>query len=67
MRTCSKPSISDGSVSPFNETVDYEATYEVTCNTGFVISGPSAMACGDEGTFDQNPTCQGNTETNLRV
>ena len=67
MKTCSIPSISDGSVSPSNETVDYEATYEVACNTGFAISGSSTMACGDEGTFDQTPTCQGNTETNVLV
>ena len=47
-------------MSPANDTVDYEATYEVTCKTGFAISGSSTMACGAEGTFDQTPTCQGN-------
>ena len=57
-KTCSKPSISDGSVSPSNETVDYEATYEVTCNTDFIISGSSTMACGADRNFDQTPTCQ---------
>ena len=67
MKTCSKPLISDGSVNPSNETVDYEATYGVTCNTGFAISGSSTMACGAEGTFNQTATCQGNTETNLLV
>ena len=58
--TCAKPSISDGSVSPSDaSTVDYEATYEVTCNTGFTISGSSTMECGADGTFSQTPTCQG--------
>ena len=64
MNTCIKPSISDGSVSPPEETIDDEETYEVTCNTGFTISGPSTMACGAGGTFDQTPTCQGKIETN---
>ena len=67
MQTCTKPLVSDGSVSPSNETVDYEATYEVTCNTGFAISGISTMACGVNGTFDQTPTCQGEIETNLQI
>ena len=67
MNTCPKPSISDGSVSPSDGTVDYEATYEVTCNTGFTISGPSTMTCGADGTFDQPPTCQGKIQTNLQV
>ena len=60
VKTCRKPSISEGSVSPSNETVDYGATYEVTCNSNFTISGPSTMICGANGTFDQTPTCQGN-------
>ena len=57
--TCAQPQISDGSVSHSEATVDYEATYEVTCNTGFTISGSSTMLCGADGTFDQTPTCQG--------
>ena len=57
--TCAKPTISDGSVSPTDTTVNYEATYEVTCNTGFTISGSSTMTCGVDGNFDQNPTCAG--------
>ena len=46
-------------MSPSEATVDYEAAYEVTCNTGYTISGPSTMICGSDGTFDQTPTCQG--------
>ena len=58
MTTCAQPSISDGSVSPAG-TVNYGATYEVTCNVGFTISGSSTMTCGAGGGYDQNPTCQG--------
>ena len=60
MTTCTKPTISDGSVSPPDATVDYDATYEVTCDTGWTISGSSIMTCGADGTFDQTPTCEGN-------
>ena len=59
MNTCAKPSISDGSVSSSDETVDYGNVYEITCNTGFTLSGSSTMTCGADGTFDQTPTCQG--------
>ena len=59
MRTCAKPSISDGSVSPSEATVNNGATYEVTCDDGFAISGASTMICGADGGFDQTPTCQG--------
>ena len=59
VNTCDKPSISDGSVNPSDATVDYEAIYAVTCNTGFTISGSSTMTCGADGAFDQTPTCQG--------
>ena len=59
VNTCSKPSISHGSVSPSDATVDYEATYEVTCDVGFTISGSTTMTCGADGNFDQDPTCQG--------
>ena len=59
MGTCAKPSISDGSVSPSDDTVNYEATYEVTCDDDFAISGSSTMICGADGGFDQTPTCQG--------
>ena len=58
VNTCSKPSISDGSVMPADSTVNYEASYEVSCDVGFTISGSTTMMCGADGTFDQTPTCQ---------
>ena len=63
VNTCDKPSISDGSVSPSDDTVNYEATYEVTCDTGYTISGSSTMTCEADGSLDQTPTCQGKIQT----
>ena len=54
--------MSDGSVTPSDATVNYEATYEVTCNVGYIISGSSTMTCGASGGFDQTPTCQGKSQ-----
>ena len=48
-------------MSPSNETVEYGATYEVTCNTGFTITGSSTMVCGADGNVDQTPKCRGKT------
>ena len=57
MTTCDKPTISAGSVSPVDTTVNYRATYEVTCDTGYTISRSSTMTCGADGTLDQTPMC----------
>ena len=60
---CNKPVIPNGSVSPispFNaNTVGYGATYEVTCESGFVMlnTESSIMTCGAAGIFNQTPTC----------
>ena len=63
MTTCDKPTISDGSASPADASIDYEETYEVTCDTGFTIStSSSTMTCGTDGVFDQTPTCEGKCE-----
>ena len=62
MNTCDKPTISDGRVSPSDATVDYDATYEVSCDDGLTIFGSSTMTCGADGTFDQTPTCEGKIE-----
>ena len=60
---CDKPTIFDGGVSPSNATVDYHETYEVTCDTGFTISGSSTMTCGADGIFEQTSTCEGKIQT----
>ena len=67
MSTCAQPSISNGSVTPSDATVNYEATYQVTCNVGFIISGSSTMICGANGSFDQTPTCQGKINKTVQL
>ena len=47
-------------MTPSDATVDYGASYEVTCTTGYTMSGASTMTCQDGGSFDQTPTCEGN-------
>ncbi|XP_063675870.1 complement factor H-like [Bolinopsis microptera] len=56
---CNKPSINDGKVEPDSETINSGATYEVTCNAGFVISdsGISTVTCTN-GVLSTVPTCQ---------
>ena len=57
--TCSKPTITDGTVDPDDATVRVTETYTVTCDTDFTISGTDTMTCGSDGTFDETPTCEG--------
>ena len=56
---CEKPSILNGSVSPPNDTLNYGDTYEVICDPGYGIHGPSTVTCGLFGNLDQTPTCEG--------
>ena len=52
-----KPNIEDGTVAPDQSPISSGASYEVTCNDGFVISGPSTVTC-TAGKFSQLPTCE---------
>ena len=56
---CSKPSISDGSVSPSNNYISNGAAYTATCNSGYTLNGSATMSCND-GTLLAAPTCTGN-------
>ena len=58
---CSKPTISDGTVTPTNATVNFGQSYEVTCNEGYNMTEGSdpTMTCGAGAAFDQTPTCEG--------
>ena len=57
---CDQPTITNGSVAPANEsTVEEGESYEVSCDSGFTLSGSPDMTCQSSGTFDQTPTCQG--------
>ena len=56
---CNQPTITNGSVSPsLASTVEQGETYEVSCDSGFTLSGSPNMTCESNGTFDQTPTCQ---------
>ena len=57
---CDKPNIDDGTLSPSSATVSSGASYEVTCNDGFVISGPSTVTC-TTGNLSELPTCEPGT------
>ena len=55
---CTKPIITDASLSPSSTTINYDSSYTVTCNPGFKLSGGNKMKCGSNG-FDQTPICIG--------
>ena len=59
---CSKPSISDGSVSPSTNYISNGAIYTATCNSGYTLDGSATMSCND-GTLSTAPTCTGNLLT----
>ena len=57
---CNQPTITNGSVAPaLASTVEQGETYEVSCDSGYTLSGSPNMTCQSNGTFDQTPTCQG--------
>ena len=56
---CNQPTITNGSVTPANVTVEQGESYEASCDSGFTISGSTTMTCQSNGIFDQTPTCQG--------
>ena len=56
--TCNKPTIENGLVAPSNDTVDYDETYTVTCDTGYTVDN-SILTCGADGTLDVDATCTG--------
>ena len=58
--TCSKPTINQATLDPAIDTINYNATYTVICNSGYKLSGGDKMTCGASG-FDQTPSCVGET------
>ena len=55
---CNQPTITNGNVIPANvRTVEQGETYELSCDSGFTLSGSPNMTCQSNGTFDQTPTC----------
>ena len=62
--TCSKPNITQAQITPSSNFIAFNEEYNVTCNTGYKISGNDKMKCGGNG-FDQTPVCIGKTATIL--
>ena len=57
--TCAAPSVANGVVSPAGP-INSDASYTVTCNTGYKTSGSPTVNCTDKdgvATLDQLPTC----------
>ena len=44
---------------PTYASVEAGESYEVTCTTGFTLTGVSTMTCQNDASFDQTPTCEG--------
>ena len=65
VNTCNKPVISDGVVSPENDTVDFGSDYTVTCNNGYTASSTEAMSCTESGTLNAEHTCDSKAENYL--
>ena len=57
--SCSKPTITDGTVDPDDDTVVVDDTYTITCNTHYTLSGSATMTCESSESFDQTPICEG--------
>ena len=56
--TCKQPNIAQGRVS-HTGTIQVGSKTTVTCNRGYKLSGTAEMTCGDDGKFDNQPTCEG--------
>ena len=56
---CDQPTITNGTVTPASATVEQGQSYEVSCDSGFTISGATTMICRANGTISDMPTCEG--------
>ena len=57
--SCARPTIDNAVVTPEEETVAYQASYTVMCNTGYEMSGDNTVTCGADGRLEDTlPTCQ---------
>ena len=57
VNTCSQPDITNGATSPNTSTIDYLATYTLTCDEGYTASSEYDMNCTSDGTLDATHTC----------
>ena len=55
---CAQPTITDGSTTPDQATIDYSDSYTPACDAGYDISGSNALKCEDGGVLSPSaPTC----------
>ena len=57
--TCDQPTITNGTVTPASATVEQGQSYEISCDSGFTISGATTMICRANGSLSDMPTCEG--------
>ena len=57
VNTCSGPNISNGTVSPASDTVDFGSDYTVTCNNGYTVNSTEPMNCTASGILDAKHMC----------
>ena len=57
VNTCAAPVIAQGTVDPATATVNFEATYSVTCDERYTASSEDVMTCQANGTLDVEHTC----------
>ncbi|KAL5261524.1 hypothetical protein ACHWQZ_G007290 [Mnemiopsis leidyi] len=54
---CNEPTIQDGTLTPSGSTIDSGSNYQVSCNSGFTISGSPTITCTN-GQLSEFPSCQ---------
>ncbi|KAL5261519.1 hypothetical protein ACHWQZ_G007285 [Mnemiopsis leidyi] len=60
---CNKPTIQDGTLTPSGSTIDSGSNYQVSCNSGFTISGSPTITCTN-GQLSESPSCQPSEDGN---
>ena len=58
VQTCDQPTITDGSTTPDQATIEYGESYTHACDAGYDISGSEALMCEDGGVLSPSaPIC----------
>ena len=58
VQTCARPTITDGSTTPDQDTINYDDSYTPACDAGYDISGSGVLMCEDGGVLSPSaPTC----------
>jgi len=54
---CARPTIENGDVSPYNDSIAAGSVYTASCTAGFELSGEATMFCDGNGTLSEVPRC----------